>query len=149
MTHQGNCLHIAIQWFSLLRPGSVRWIKKWLDVPALALWCFGPKMILVPLPSVHWLELVTWTYLINSVLCWLKELWNMGKQKKYLKNATLLAIYDPRGPTCLPASPAMLRSSFSLMFQPQYTFGCSSCTPSSFLHEDLCSFSFSLQCFQS
>lgn len=73
----------------------------------------------------------------------------MGKQKKYLKNATLLAIYDPRGPTCLPASPAMLRSSFSLMFQPQYTFGCSSCTPSSFLHEDLCSFSFSLQCFQS
>lgn len=79
MTHQGNCLHIAIQWFSLLRPGSVRWTKKWLDVPALALWCFGPKMTLVPLPSVHWLELVTWTYLINSVALLIKGTVKYGK----------------------------------------------------------------------
>lgn len=65
-----------------------------------------------------------------------------------LMNATLLATQDQQDPTCLSLQPYIILLLFSLiMFQPHQTFGCSSYTPSSYLYQGFCSFSFSLQCF--
>lgn len=64
----------------------------------------------------------------------------MGKQPKYLINATLLAIYDPRRPTCLPASPAILRSLSHSCFSHSTLLWVLLMHTQPFLHEGLCSF---------
>ena len=86
--------------------------------------------------------------LLNNQLCALliKVTVKHGKVKEILFQP-LMTLKAPTA--CLSLQPCFIPFSFSFMFQPQQTFGCSSLTPSSFLHEDLCRFSFSLQCFQS
>lgn len=57
------------------------------------------------LSRVHWLKIVTWTHLIiNFVLCWLKRLGNVRKQKAWLGSPILPAAYKSESPTCLSFS---------------------------------------------
>lgn len=57
------------------------------------------------LSRVHWLKIVTRTHLIiNFVLCWLKRLGNVRKQKAWLASPILLATYKPESPTRLSFS---------------------------------------------